>query len=86
MQVSVRELKARLSYYLQQSQRGQDIEVTNHRRVVARLKGVGNVASAGILALLATDATWSGGKPVGAELIAVQTGISLSELILEMRG
>jgi antitoxin (DNA-binding transcriptional repressor) of toxin-antitoxin stability system len=86
MQVSVRELKTHLSHYLQQTSSGQEIDITNHRRIIARLRGVASIGSTGIQALLAKDATWSGRKPIGANLVASHSTQSLSELILEMRG
>jgi antitoxin (DNA-binding transcriptional repressor) of toxin-antitoxin stability system len=86
MQVSVRELKTHLSHYLQQTSGGQEIDITHHRKIIARLRGVINVENAGIQALLAKDATWSGGKPIGANLVISNTPTRMSDLILEMRG
>jgi len=40
MQVSMREFQAHLSSYLSQAQQGQLIDVTLHRKVVARIVGV----------------------------------------------
>jgi len=48
MRVSMRELKAHLSQYVVQAQTGQLIELTLHRKVVARIVGVpptGNTAA-----------------------------------------
>lgn len=86
MQVSVRELKTHLSHYLQQTSGGKEIDITSHRKIIARLRGVASTASPGIQALLATDATWSGRKPAGASLVASHTTQNLSDLILDMRG
>lgn len=40
MDVGVRELKARLSHYLDLAQRGEDVVVTEHSRPVARIVGL----------------------------------------------
>jgi len=40
MDVGVRELKARLSHYLDLAQGGQDVVVTEHGRPVARIVGI----------------------------------------------
>lgn len=85
MQVSVRELKTHLSHYLQQTRAGKEIDITSHRKVIARLRGVPSSSNTGIQALLAAGATWSGGKPAGADLVISKTSLSMSELILEMR-
>jgi len=87
MQVSVRELKARLSEYLARAQAGEGVEVTSHRRVVARIVGVPGESDVGIARLLGSGAaTWSGGKPVGASLRLSPHGKSVSEMVVEDRG
>ena len=47
MHVSIRELKAHLSQYLSRAQAGEAVEVTSHRKVVARIVGVPEGASDG---------------------------------------
>ncbi|OQX12472.1 MAG: hypothetical protein BWK73_14800 [Thiothrix lacustris] len=86
MQVSIRELKIYLSHYLQQTRGGESIDITSHRRIIARLQGGGGAENPGIQALLAKGATWSGRKPVGANLVVSHTKHSLPDLILDMRG
>ncbi len=86
MQVSIRELKTHLSHYLQQTRGGEAIDITSHRRVVARLQGIISAENPGIQALLAKGATWSGRKPAGANVVVSHTERSLSDLILDMRG
>lgn len=75
-----------LSDYLLQTSNGQEIRITNHRRIVARLHGVACTGNPSIQALLAKDAAWSGCKPAGTNLVASNTTQTLSDLILEMRG
>ena len=53
-----------------QAQSGQAIELTSHRKVVARLVGVLPVASEGAARLVSIGAaSWQGGKPAGAALV-----------------
>ena len=86
--VPIREFKARLSYYLTQAGAGGGvIEITSHRKVVARVIGVPSEAGEGIARLIATGAiSWGGGKPAGAAIRLSKGGRSVSELVLEDRG
>lgn len=87
MQVSMHEFKSHLSSYVSQAQSGQLIELTSHRKVVARLVGVPSTDSVGVSCLLAAGiATWQGGKPVGAEFKLQEQGKPVSVLVLEDRG
>lgn len=86
MQVSIRELKTHLSQYLRRAQSGQSLEVTSHRKVVARIVGVPNGSDGGISRLLASGAaTWSGGKPAGASLRLRDQGTPVSRMVIEDR-
>lgn len=86
MQVSVHELKAHLSKYLADARRGQEIEVTSHRRVVGRLVGVPDGSDTAISRLLRKGlATWGGGKPVGAK-VRLSGGPLVSDMLLSDRG
>jgi len=87
MRVSMQEFKSHLSLYVGQAQSGELIELTSHRKVVARIVGVPSITSAGVSSLLATGAaTWRGGKPVGATLRLQARGKPVSEMVLEDRG
>lgn len=85
MQVSIREFKSHLSSYVEQAQSGTTIELTSHRKVVARIVGVPAADNAGLARLLAAGAAWSGGKPVGAELHLQATGKAVSAMVMEDR-
>jgi len=86
MQVSMHEFKAHLARYIQRAQSG-GIELTSHRRVVARIIGVPQSEHAGVARLLATGAaSWQGGKPKGASLVLQEQGKPVSTLVLEDRG
>lgn len=87
MQVSIHEFKSHLSRYVSQVQSGQLIELTSHRKVVARLAGVPLADGTGVSRLLAAGAaTWQGGKPGGAALMLQQKGTPVSKMVLEDRG
>ena len=87
MQVSMQEFKSHLSHYVVQAQSGQLIELTSHRKVVARIVGVPATDSAGVSRLLAAGvATWQGGKPAGAAFGLQEHGKPVSALVLEDRG
>lgn len=87
MQVSMQEFKSHLSRYVSQAQSGELIELTSHRKVVARIIGVPQADSAGVARLLAAGvATWQGGKPAGAALKLQAHGKLVSAMVLEDRG
>jgi len=87
MLVSMQEFKSHLSKYVGQAQSGELIELTSHRKVVARIVGVPPTDSSGVARLLAAGAaSWQGGKPVGAALELQAVGKPVSALVLEDRG
>jgi prevent-host-death family protein len=87
MKVSMQEFKSHLAEYVRQSRSGKTLELTSHRKVVARLVGIPRSDSSGISRLLADGAaTWQGGKPRGAMLALKAGGKSVSEMVLVDRG
>ena len=96
MNVSVRNLKAKLSRYLKEAHAGQDVVVTSRGRPVARLLAVpdhGSEKPSGEellrrLKLVPGVRVGTGGKPLGAKTpIRIGPGQkSLAEIILEDRG
>jgi prevent-host-death family protein len=96
MNVSVRDLKARLSRYLREAHAGQDVVVTSRGRPVARLLAVSEDAAEKAsgdellrrLKLLPGVRLGAGGKPLGAKTpIRIRPGQkSLAEIVLEDRG
>lgn len=87
MQVSMREFKSHLAKYVTKAQSGELIELTSHRKVVARLAGVvPNDGSAVSRLLAAGMASWQGGKPAGAVLLLQQKGTLVSKMVLDDRG
>lgn len=90
-QVSVRELKAHLSQWLARVQAGELVEVTSHRRAIARLHGLKSPMPAAAHPLQAAiDAglvSWNGSKPVIPTPIVLKgSGKPISEIVLEDRG
>lgn len=87
MLVSIHEFKSHLSRYVGQAQSGELIELTSHRKVVARLVGVPTADSEGVVRLLAAGvASWQGGKPAGAAFELQAGGKPVSMMVLEDRG
>lgn len=86
MAVSIREFKARLSHYLAQVRAGQTLEISSHRKVIARVSAVPEAKEQGVERLLSSGAAqWSGGKPTGAMLQLHDGGKPVSDMVLEDR-
>lgn len=87
--VSVRDFKARLSHYLSQAEGGEVLEITSHRRVVARVVGAPKIpegASPALAQAIASGAvTLGSGKPKGADLQFSNPERTMSDIILEDR-
>lgn len=87
LRLQVREFKARLSHYLGRARAGQTIEITSHRKVIARVIGVPSAGGEGVPRLVASGAAqWGGGKPQGAAIRLADIGPRVSELVLQDRG
>jgi prevent-host-death family protein len=87
MQVSVREFKALLSHYLGVVRGGAQVEVTLHKRPVARVTAVAEAAARGPQRLVALGvARCNGGKPKGAAVKLAPGGTPVSALVLQGRG
>ncbi len=86
MRVSIQEFKSHLSQYVSQAQVGELIELTSHRKVVARLIGVPPSDAIGVNKLLTAGvASWQGGKPSGASITLRANSKPISALVLEDR-
>jgi prevent-host-death family protein len=90
-QVSVRDLKTHLSEWLGRVQAGEVVEVTSHRKPIARITAV-KTADSGITSPLqkAIDAgliSWNGQKPVFPPPVKLRgQGKLVSEIVMEDRG
>lgn len=88
MQIAIRELKASLSRVLSLAQYGEVIEVTSHRRPIARIIGIPAGGAAGLEALMTSGAVvWGGGKPTPVPVSLTASGGKLmSQMVIEDRG
>jgi prevent-host-death family protein len=90
-QVSVRDLKTHLSEWLGRVQAGEVVEVTSHRRPIARITAVNPAESTSSSPLQkAIDAgliSWNGQKPNLPPPVKLRgKGKLLSEIVIEDRG
>jgi len=85
--VGIRELRDKLSVYLSQVEKGNQIEITNRGKVIALLSPVKRTSLYKELLLLLEEgiASWAGGKPKGARHSVPGRGRELSDLIIEDR-
>ena len=89
--MSVRDLKTHLSEWLARAQAGEVVEVTSHRKPIARITAVSqhNPASMGPLqkALDAGIISWSGKKPLLPPPVRLRgAGTLTSDMVIEDRG
>jgi prevent-host-death family protein len=90
-QVSVRDLKTHLSEWLARAQAGEVVEVTSHRKPIARITGLkqpnqdpSNPLQAAIDAGIVS---WNGQKPVLPPPVKLRgQGKLMSEIVIEDRG
>jgi prevent-host-death family protein len=90
-QVSVRDLKTHLSEWLGRVQAGEVVEVTSHRKPIARITAVNSAESSSSSPLQkAIDAgliSWNGQKPNLPPPVKLRgKGKLLSEIVIEDRG
>lgn len=83
---SIREFKARLSFYITESRAGKPVEITWHRQPVARLVGLAGRDDTGLARMVARgELEWSGGKPAGSAVQLPKSDTSLAAMVLEDR-
>jgi prevent-host-death family protein len=91
-QVSVRELKTHLSAWLARAQAGEVVEVTSHRRPIARITAVHQPDGSSPphplqQAIEAGVISWSGKKPVLPPPVKLNDdGPLISDIVIEGRG
>jgi prevent-host-death family protein len=83
--VGIKELKAKLSSYIDRIYKGGQVIITEHGREVAMLVPISKERKAMTSLIESGKAHWSGGKPKGLEGIKIK-GRPLSETILGERG
>ena len=82
--VGIRELKAKLSSYIERARNGEQIVVTDHGIEVAVIKAVSTERQALMSLVKSGQAHWSGGRPKGLDGIKIK-GKVISDTILEER-
>ena len=82
--VGIKELKAKLSSYVERVRHGEQAVVTDHGEEVAQLLPISRERRVVKSLIGAGLAQWSGGKPKGLEGVSLK-GKALSETILEER-
>ncbi len=87
MTVGIRELKNKLSFYLDKVRAGEKLAVTDRGAVVAYiLPAAGVPAIDGLVRLVREDkASWGGGKPSGPRAPVGAKGKPVSKIVLEDR-
>lgn len=81
----IKELKAKLSSYVDKVRSGEQVIITEHGREVAVIMPISDERTAVMSLIESGRAQWSGGKPKGMKGVKVR-GKSVSETILEERG
>ena len=90
-QVSVRDLKSHLSEWLGRVQAGEEVEVTSHRKPIARITAVkpgdSGISSPMQKAIDAGVISWNGQKPNLPPPVKLRgQGKLLSDIVIEDRG
>ncbi len=82
--VGIKELKAKLSSFVDKVRRGDQIIITDHGKVVAMIIPISRERRLIRVLMDSGKAHWAGGKPKGLKGIRVK-GVPLSETIIEER-
>jgi len=82
--VGIKELKAKLSSYVDRAARGEKIIITEHGREVALLVPISDEIRAVKSLMKDNKVKWSGGKPSGLRGVRIK-GSPLSETVLKER-
>ncbi len=82
--VGIKELKTRLSSYVDKVRHGEEIVITEHGKEVALVIPISKERSAIKSLIDSGKAKWSGGKPEGLEDVRIK-GKALSKTVLEER-
>jgi prevent-host-death family protein len=82
--VGIKELKAKLSSYVDRVRHGEEVVITEHGKEVALVIPISRERKALKSLIDSGKAKWSGGKPEGLDNIKIK-GKSLSKTVLEER-
>jgi prevent-host-death family protein len=85
--VGIRELKNRLSYYLERVKGGEPLAVTDHGRTIAYILPSEKAPEYEALVRMVREdlASWKGGKPQGSSPPAKIKGKPVSQVVIEER-
>ncbi len=82
--VGIKELKEKLSSYVNKARHGEELVVTDRGKEIALVIPISSERSAVTRLVGSGRATWTGGKPVGVKGIKAKGG-SIAKTILEDR-
>ncbi len=82
--VGIKELKTRLSSYVDKVRGGEEVVITEHGKEVALVVPISRERKAIKMLIDSGKAKWSGGKPEGLENVRIK-GKPLSRTVLEDR-
>ena len=82
--VGIKELKTKLSSYVDRVRRGEEVVITEHGKEVALVVPISRERKALKSLIDSGKAKWSGGKPMGLDNVKIK-GKSLSKTVLEER-
>jgi prevent-host-death family protein len=87
MPVGIRELKNKLSYYLERVKGGEPLAVTEHGRTIAYIVPSKKAPAYEELARMVREdlASWKGGKPEGSAKPVKAKGKPVSRIVIEER-
>jgi len=87
MSVGIRELKDRLSYYLERVKGGESLAVTEHGRTIAYILPSERAPEYEALVRMVREdlASWKGGKPQGSAQPVRVKGKPASKIVIEER-
>jgi prevent-host-death family protein len=83
----IKDLKNRLSYYMREVKKGENILITERKNIIATIVPVDRSDTDNTLLSLVKEgfAVWKGGKPAGARKPFKVKGKTISEIVLEDR-
>ena len=85
--IGIRQLKNRLSYYMGQVKKGEQVTVTDHGRAIAVIVPTEETEAVERLMGLVKEgfASWEGGKPTGSSYPVPLRGKPLSDIVIKGR-
>jgi prevent-host-death family protein len=82
--VGIKELKSRLSSYVDRVRKGEEVVITEHGKEVALVIPISRERTAIRSLIDSGEAKWTGGKPEGLDNVRIK-GKALSKTVIEER-